>query len=202
MKTNTQKLPKTQKELEAIIQPYESRIEYLEERLKTLEKLIFAPKSEKRKPDDDEGGSQLHLFNEAECLADKKEEKGVTVPEHTRNKPKRAHLPENLPRIEIVHEIEESQKVCACGAELTKMGEEISEKLDIIPAKLQVIRHIRPKYACKNCEGVESEGPAVLIAPPPPEIIPQGNGKCRTSCPCGGLKVRRCASALPSGKDV
>ncbi|MEN6440551.1 MAG: IS66 family transposase, partial [Syntrophobacter sp.] len=64
--------------------------------------------------------------------------------------------------------------VCACGAVLSKIGEEVCEKLDIIPAKIQVIRHIRPKYACKNCEGVESNGPTVLIAPPPAQIIPKG----------------------------
>ncbi len=80
----------------------------------------------------------------------------------------------DLPRIEVIEDIEESEKVCACGAELVRIGEETCEKLDIIPAKIQVIRIIRPKYACKNCEGVESEGPTVKIAPPPPQIIPKG----------------------------
>ncbi|HSO71020.1 MAG TPA: IS66 family transposase [Thermodesulfobacteriota bacterium] len=74
----------------------------------------------------------------------------------------------------MVHDLPEDEKVCACGTPLSRIGEEVGEKLDIIPAKVQVIRQIRPKYACKGCEGVESEGGAVRIAEPPPEMIPKG----------------------------
>lgn len=195
MAEDTLKLPKTAKELEAIIEPYESRIEYLEQRINVLEKVIFAPKSEKRRPDQDEGGSQLHLFNEAEVLAKEEAEKApVTVPEHTRQRPKRKPLPESLPRIEVLHDIDESQKVCGCGAELSRIGEDVCEKLDIIPAKIQVIRHIRPKYACKSCEGVEDEGPTVKIAPPPPQIIPKG---IATPGLLAHVAVSKYADALP-----
>jgi len=178
METDTHTLPKTTEELEAIIKqavtPYESRIELLEERIRVLQKALFGPKSEKHRPDEGEGGTQLHLFNEAEALVEKKEETPLSIPEHTRQRPRRKPLPEDLPRIDVIHDIDESQKVCACGAALSRIGEEVCEKLDIIPAKIQVIRHIRPKYVCKSCEGVESEGPTVLIAPPPPQIIPKG----------------------------
>lgn len=54
-----------------------------------------------------------------------------------------------------------------------RIGEEVSKQLDIIPAKIQVIRNIRPKYVCKNCEGVESGGPTVAIAPMPEQLIPK-----------------------------
>ena len=54
-----------------------------------------------------------------------------------------------------------------------RIGEEISEQLDYIPARMQVIRNIRYKYACKNCEGVEDNGPAVSIARMPDQIIPK-----------------------------
>jgi transposase len=56
----------------------------------------------------------------------------------------------------------------------SRIGEETSERLDIIPARIQVIRDIRPKYACRCCEGVEDEGPTVSIAPPPAYLIPKG----------------------------
>lgn len=152
---------------------YESRIEFLEERVRLLTNELFRKSSEKRPPADDP--HQLHLFNEAEALkAEEKEPEVVVVPEHTRAKPKRKPLPDHLPRIEVVHDLEESEKVCACGATLSRIGEEVSEKLDIVPAKVRVICHIRPKYACKDCEGVESEGGAVKITEPPPEIIPKG----------------------------
>jgi transposase len=54
------------------------------------------------------------------------------------------------------------------------IGEEACEKLDVIPQKLIVERHIRPKYACKHCEGSGDESsPAVRIAPPPASLIPK-----------------------------
>lgn len=102
------------------------------------------------------------------------EEEVVEVPSHTRQKPGRKKLPEELPRIDVVHDINEEEKVCECGAHLSKIGEDIAEKLDIIPAVIQVIRNIRPKYACKKCEGLETGGDVVKIAAPPKQIIPKG----------------------------
>ncbi len=182
MQTINEKLPDNPEKLKAIILDKDEiisckdeHITILEEQIRILKKQIFGSKSEKRRPDEGEGGVQLHLFNEAEALVEeKKERESVTVPEHTRQRPKRKPLPENLPRVEVIEDIDESEKVCACGAKLSRIGEDISEKLDIIPAKIQVIRTIRPKYACKSCEGVESEGPTVKIAPPPAQIIPKG----------------------------
>jgi transposase len=72
-----------------------------------------------------------------------------------------------------VHDLAAEEKICGCGSELSRIGEEVSEQLDIVPAKIQVIRNIRPKYACRRCEGVGADGPTVKIAPPPPQIIPK-----------------------------
>jgi transposase len=159
---------------------YELRIEFLEERVRLLQNELFRRSSEKRPVEDDP--RQLHLFNEAEVTAREeapaKEE--IAVPAHTRQKPKRKPLPDHLPRVEVVVDIAEEEKVCACGTPLSRIGEEVSEKLDIIPAKVQVIRTIRPKYACKGCEGVESEGGAVRIAEPAPEMIPKGMASAGT----------------------
>jgi hypothetical protein len=91
MVNNADKLPKTTEELEAIIKnaitPYESQIEHLQQRIYILEKVIFSPKSKKRRPDEGEGGQQLHIFNEAEALQEKKEEAPLTIPEHARRDP-------------------------------------------------------------------------------------------------------------------
>ena len=68
----------------------------------------------------------------------------------------------------MVHDLSEAEKICACcGASLHCIGEERSEKLDIIPATARVIVHVRPKYACRGCE----EG--VKRAPLPPQSIPK-----------------------------
>lgn len=202
---NEATLPDNLEELKAIIldqqaslvaqkQLYESRIEYLEERVRLLTSALFGKSSEKRSKEDDP--RQLHLFNEAEALTPKKalEAPEVVVPEHTRAKPKRKPLPDYLPRVEVIHDIAEDEKVCECGATLSRIGQEISEKLDIIPAKVQVIRHIRLKYACKGCEGVEGEGPTVRIAPTPPEIIPKG---IPTAGTVAYVAISKYADALP-----
>jgi transposase len=77
-----------------------------------------------------------------------------------------------LPREEVLHDIPEQEKICGCGQRLVRIGEETSEQVEIIPQQIKVIRHVRPKYACKNCEGLDSPK-AVKIAPVPPQIIPK-----------------------------
>ncbi|WP_027360713.1 IS66 family transposase [Desulforegula conservatrix] len=156
-------------------QPVIDYVEELEGKIRLLQNQIFASKTEKKPAPENDG--QMLLFNEAEtesAVADKKEET-IEVPSHTRVRPKRKPLPESLERVEIVHDIDESEKICGCGACLERIGEETSEKLDIIPAKARVIRHIRPKYACRKCEGTEStDGETVKIASVPAQIIPKG----------------------------
>lgn len=77
----------------------------------------------------------------------------IEVKDYSRKKhPARRALPNDLPREVIVHDINELEKKCSCGAHLIKIGEEISEQLKYIPAQLSVIRHVRPKYACKPCQ--------------------------------------------------
>lgn len=86
-------------------------------------------------------------------------------------KPKRPRagrqpLPAHLPRIEHRHEPESCQ--CGqCGKDLIKIGEDITEQLDVEPAKFFVHRHIRPQYACRSCE-------TITAAPIPPAIIDGG----------------------------
>lgn len=70
-------------------------------------------------------------------VEEKTEEIPLTIPWHTRQRPRRKPLPPDLPRIEVVEDIDESEKVCACGAELSRIGEDVCEKLDIIPAKIR-----------------------------------------------------------------
>lgn len=173
---------------------YREVIETLESEIRLLKKALFGSKTEKRPIDED--SRQLHLFNEAEIAAHEEgeEESTLVVPEHERRRPKRKPLPPDLPRIEVIHDIPDEEKICSCGAELSCIGSEVSEKLDIVPAKIQVIRNVRLKYACKACEGVESDGPAVKIAPPPLEIIPKG---IATPGLLAHIAISKYADALP-----
>lgn len=68
-------------------------------------------------------------------------------------------LPRHLPRVEVV--IEPDDAGCACRGDLrVRIGEDVSEALDIVPALLRVIRTIRPKYACRRCQGDVVQAPA------------------------------------------
>jgi transposase len=69
----------------------------------------------------------------------------------------RGSLPKHLERVEVVIEPERS---CGCGAERHVIGEDVSERLDIIPAQFRVIVTRRPKYACRSCESGIAQAPA------------------------------------------
>jgi transposase len=153
-------------------QNYQSEIKILKEQIRCLIDKLFGRKSEKSSSDN----KQLSLFETDEDdfpIADQPEDDEIEIPGHKRKKSGRKPIPENLPRIDVIHDVEDAEKQCECGCLKDCIGPEVSEQLDIIPAQIQVIRNIRPKYACKNCEGVESDGPTVTIARMPEQIIPK-----------------------------
>ena len=86
--------------------------------------------------------AQIRLFDEAEAAIAQREveEQLQLIPAHMRRRPVRRPLPASLPRIEVVIDIPEAEKHCACGHELVRIGEEPSEKLDVIPPQVRVIR--------------------------------------------------------------
>ena len=145
----------------------DAEITQLREYVRLLRHQRFGRKSEKVSAD------QLSIFNEAErelaeAASREKERDAVQVPAHTRKKGGRRPLPESLPCIEVLHDLPEEEKVCAHdGTRLVEIGREQSEQLEIIPAKLRRVRHIRPKYACPTCKQ------GVKVAPMPPQPIPK-----------------------------
>lgn len=117
--------------------------------------------------------AQVRLFNEAESAVDTAEREAaseITVAAHTRAPRGRKPLPAWIPRVEIVHDLDEDAKQCqADGTTLERIGEDVSEQLEFIPAKLRVLRHVRPKYACPTCRtGIHT---APLPAPPIPKSL-------------------------------
>ena len=131
------------------IEQKNQRIQLLEEMVKTLRHKQFGASSEKGSAD------QIILFNEAEAEPDEHSgtDTEVVIPSHTRKKQRRVSIPTDIPREEIIHDLPESEKICPHdGTTLKCIGEETSEQLDIIPAKITVLRHLRKKYACPCCE--------------------------------------------------
>jgi transposase len=76
----------------------------------------------------------------------------------------RGALPPHLPRIETIVDLDDKACPC-CKSPLHRIGEDVSEKLDIVPAQFRVLVVRRPKYACRACEDVvvQSPAPARLI---------------------------------------
>jgi len=131
------------------------RIQQLEEMLRSFTHRQFGASSEKN-PD------QHHLFNEAETDTELEAETAsscdtdelVTIPLHQRKKQKRVSIPDWIEREEIIHDLTDAEKICPHdGATLNCIGEESHEQLDIIPAQIKALRHIRKKYACPCCDG-------------------------------------------------
>ena len=88
-----------------------------------------------------------------------------TPAKEPRQKPKRAALPPELPRVDLHHEPDST--TCSCGCQLKRIGEDVSEKLDYTPGVLTVQRHIRGKWACCACQ-------TLMQAPVPAQIIDKG----------------------------
>jgi transposase len=105
---------------------------------------------------------------ERDAAAAEKTRKAKGKPDKPRKPALRRPLPEHLPRETVVHE---PVLACRCGctdpARLTCLGEDVTEVLEKIPARLKVIRHVRPRYACRACE-------AVIQAPTPALPIERG----------------------------
>jgi len=151
---------------------FEKENSLLRETIRLLRFQLYGRKSEKKVIPP--GSPQpLPLFDMPEPGEIEEEPEEIHVPAHTRKKRGRKPLSDDLPRVDVVHDLDEEEKVCGCGCQLKQIGKEVSEQLDIVPPKVQVIRNIRPKYGCPRCEGVEDDGPSVRIASLPPQIIPK-----------------------------
>ncbi len=153
---NTDDMQEKVGDLEAQLNLKDQRIHSLEEMIKFLQNKRFAAKSEKVPV------SQLGLFNEAEALLDSEEDNeadttlsapDVIVKSHTRVKKPRVSIPDALPRENKDYDLADNEKCCPHdNTPLTCIGTEDHEQLDIIPAKIKVIRHRRLKYSCPCCK--------------------------------------------------
>jgi transposase len=80
-----------------------------------------------------------------------------TAPAGQRRRPARRPLPAHLPRERVVHP---APTACpCCGGALRKLGEDVTESLEYVPASWKVIQHVREKFSCRACEAI-SQPPA------------------------------------------
>jgi len=144
--------------LQAELKLRELKIQQLTLELAHHKRLRFGVKSEALSPEQRDLFQETVTEDEAAIAAELAEQQPPTP---RRAKPTgRKPLPAELPRIE--HRHEPASCTCAqCGRELVKIGEDVSEQLDVEPARFFVHRHIRPQYACRACETVS----AAAVAP-------------------------------------
>ncbi|MEL7139049.1 MAG: IS66 family transposase [Pseudomonadota bacterium] len=133
-----------------------ARLEHL---VAEFRQAIYGKKSEKLSPDE----RQLAFEDLEAAVAEVEAAKADATPaaSHPRmDKVKRnlGRLPVELPRIERV--IEPESIACPCGGDMVRIGEDRSERLDIVPAQFRVIVTIRPKYACRRCQEGVTQAPA------------------------------------------
>ena len=142
------------------------RIRRLEHLNLELIRLLYGKRSEKLSADERQLAFEDLEGAAAEIEAAAAPEDPTPAQSPKRPRPARniGHLPEHLERIEQVIEPESTLCPCGCG-EMVKIGEDRTERLDIVPAQLRVIVTVRPKYACRACEQgvVQSPAPARLI---------------------------------------
>jgi len=93
----------------------------------------------------------------AEAAEEKDGTKPTRLPRKRRNN--RGALPPHLPREEITVDVDDKTCPC-CGGLKHRIGEDVSERLDVTPAQFKVLVLHRPKYACRACEGEVSQAPA------------------------------------------
>ncbi|WP_445428834.1 IS66 family transposase [Alishewanella sp. HL-SH05] len=152
--------------LERVNQKLSDKLQQLLEQYNLAQYKKYSPSSESYQGDGE-------VLNEAEQLADEEHtESEATQTEAEKTvKPRRPRIAAELPRVDVVHDI--TDKTCACcGHALHRMGEEVSEQIEFVPAQIRVIKNIRPKYSCRACENLGTEL-AIQIADVPPAILPK-----------------------------
>lgn len=162
---DTAELPDDIAALKAMLVAAALRDQRKDERIAQLEKLVaafkqaaFGRRSEKSDPDQFELALEdLETAIAAVHAEDEAEDRAARRPAKRRSA-NRGSLPKHLPRIEEI--IEPESLVCGCGGGLHCIGEDVSERLDVIPAQFRVIVTRRPKYACRSCTDGVVQAPA------------------------------------------
>ena len=148
----------------------EALIAHLKLEIQKLSRDRFGPRSERSRRLLDQMELQLEELEasatEDELLAEAAAAKTTTVAGFTRKRASRKPFPEHLPREQVVIA---APAACPCcgGTRLSKLGEDVTETLEVVPRSWKVIQHVREKFSCRDCE-------AITQAPAPFHVIARG----------------------------
>src|ERR1700761_5726026 len=153
--------------LRAMVVEQHAFIERLQTMIAHLRRMQFGQKSEKIERQIEQLELELEDLESAQAaqlkeLERKLEPEAVAIA--AKQKPVRRSLPDHLPR-EVETHIPAASECPECGSQLNKLGEDVAEVLEWIPASFKVIRHVRPKLCCSKCDViVQAEAPSRPIA--------------------------------------
>ena len=138
-------------------------IEHLQLVIAKMKREMFGPRSERSQRIIDQLELQLEELAAAAAEDETKAEAGrVQVQGFTRRQATRRNFPVDLPRRRIVHPAPTSCPCCG-GSKLSKIGEDVTETLDVVPRQWFVTEHVREKFSCRSCETI-SQPPAPFHA--------------------------------------
>jgi transposase len=107
-----------------------------------------------------------NTFNETEITADSKPEPELEkIKEHYRKKRTREEsLPENIPVVKVLHPLDNGEKICPkCGGMMHVCGHETRDELVVIPARIEIRRHITETASCRECEQTAADEPVPMV---------------------------------------
>ncbi len=188
MRSLADTLPDDPATLKAMVLAERARADRLAQILKEMQRHRFGRRAETLPLDQLELGLEdLQQVEAAEAAQVEKADPERRATTTTRRRANRGALPEHLPRIETIIDVEDKACPC-CSGVLHLIGEDRAERLDIVPAQLRVLVVRRPKYACRACEDV------VVQAPAPARLI---EGGIPTEATVAHVVVGKYADHLP-----
>jgi len=168
---NVEELQKRCLQLERENAELTAKLNWFLEQFRLSKQRQFGASSEKTLP----GQEQLLLFNEAEAEAHPHQaEPDLETITYKRRKQQghRETVLTNLPVEIIEYRLPEEERVCpCCGGPLHEMSSEVRQELQVIPAQVKVVKHVRYVYSCRRCEREEVSTP-VVTAPMPAPVLP------------------------------
>ena len=147
-----------------------AKLSWYEEQFRLSQQRRFGASSEQTHPD------QPQLFNEAETeakpsLAEPTMEDIASYRRRKKQGQREAQL-EDLPVETIEYRLPPEEQVCSnCGEGLHEMSTEVRQEIKIIPARAQVVKHVRYVYACRRCQREDIQTP-IITAPMPASVLP------------------------------
>src|ERR1700733_5176452 len=186
----------------------EALIAHLELRIEKLKRELYGPRSERTARLLDQLELQLEELETAatedEIAAERAAAKTSTnVAAFTRKRPSRKPFPEHLPRERVVIAAP-SSCLCCGGLRLSKLGEDVTETLEVIPRQWKVIQYVREKFSCRDCESISQ-------APAPFHVTARGwagpsllamSRQMRSICPDCVREVWPTPTVEPSGRAL